>query len=877
METYIQLHDVPCRIHGRMICGQCAYLDKCTKDGCKCTKYISEGHKNGLCKTCMHAADIHLIAPLCFKESNSNATEISMLAILKSRSQQDPDLTAPDSIVGVKVNEVIIKEEDPEVLRYQREEKEKEMETMRLTNFFKQRSMELSKQLSFKDVMGGKDIYILIFNALLCLYYYILSDKMHDNKDYWDLNFTLDMLKPLEQSIQSIPVSTYDIKPNYDLSPAEFWNNARKLPNKTLRDYDEKFEHSMPLAVIDNYKLTYTIEGPKLYLNILLKILELYQSDDIHYDNPIMLRLVTDHIQIFERHWRKMVADLREGKLNRHVTVSKEARTLYEATSIPRPAVAKSLDDCLRMLGFHAKAGGNAVEEFGKPPPKFALLKRHHPIDPRARRPSLPITPGHKPGENLDGTSSKPSSPLKSTRRSSSPITLSALSSPIGTSHSLSSTNEETSPIRNIKSPLASKSLSLTTEKKLSHRQLEKLEKSKRLAKKKQALLDFGKAMGAGGVMDQFNAVEAAKSIRGPGRYSREGGRSGSDTDILRPATALQLNAIEYDHETAARAEYKEAVKSGDFYICPFPACGKVFFSRDSALAHLPFHEQRNRLAAPTPLSDSHLTFYWPKQVPWNFDKKFTKRAIPPGSIPCTHLGCAMVFPTTAMMEQHLKNQHSTNGPSHLSRGYFSFEGNCVNVPPNNPPLINAPLKFCPNHINPSGKCSLCISLEPLRGIPKFPFRFYTKITIDLSKKDHKNKESDPILRIDINNNCGVIFSSSGDSQQVSRGVVVGILIDSGKNAWVAITKYLSQTEAFATNKTLSRDYDQLYELTELEADGAAQWYPVHCISNKFNMFFMSKERFRSMIKSNKIPRRNSFFKRIEDNFIDEEVDDQNI
>jgi len=701
---------------------------------------------------------------------------------------------------------------------------------------------------------------------------------MDNNKEYWDLNFTLDMIKPLEESIQSVPISTYHIKPNYDLTPTEFWKNAKKLPNKTLRDYDEKFEHSMPLTVIDNYKLTYTIEGPKIYLNILLKILDLYQNEQIHYDNPIMLRLITDHIQIFERHWRKMVADLREGKLNRHVSIPKEARILYEATAIPRPAVAKIFDDCLRMLGFHAKAGGNAVEEFGKPPPQFGTLKRFHPSDPRARRPSLPITPGHKPGENLDGTTSKPSSPLKTTRRVSSPTAagnLTALSSPIGASHSLSSLNE-TFPTRNVKSPIAS--ASLTSEIKLTHRQIEKLEKSKRLAKKKQALLDFGKAMGAGGVMDQFVALEAAKSIRGPGRYSREGGRSGSDTDILRPATALQLNAIEYDHETAARAEYKEAVKSGNFYICPFPACGKTFFSKESAFAHLPFHEQRNRLAAPTPLADSHLTFYWPKQVPWNFDKKFTKRAIPPGSIPCTHEGCSMVFPTTSMMEQHLKNQHSTNGPSHLSRGYFNFEGNCVNVPPNPPPLINAvPLKYCPNHINPSGKCSLCLAIEPLRGIPKFPFRFYTKITIDLSKKDHKNKDPDPILRIDINNNCGVLFSSSSDSLQVSRGVVVGIIIDSAKNGWVAITKYINSNEAFVTKKTLSRDYDQVYELTELETDAVAQWYPVHCIQNKYNMFFMSKERFRSLLKNNKIPRRNSFFKRIEDNFIDEEEVDQNI
>jgi len=41
-------------------------------------------------------------------------------------------------------------------------------------------------------------------------------------------------------------------------------------------------------------------------------------------------------------------------------------------------------------------------------------------------------------------------------------------------------------------------------------------------------------------------------------------------------------------------------------------------------------------------------------------------------------------------------------------------------------------------------------------------------------------------------------------------------------------------------------------------------------------LILILKERFRSMIKNGKIPKRNSFFKRIEDNFIEEETD-QNI
>ena len=62
-----------------------------------------------------------------------------MLAILSSRAQQDPDLTAPDTVVGVTINEVIIKEEDPEVLRHEREEKEKLMETLKKTDFKKKK------------------------------------------------------------------------------------------------------------------------------------------------------------------------------------------------------------------------------------------------------------------------------------------------------------------------------------------------------------------------------------------------------------------------------------------------------------------------------------------------------------------------------------------------------------------------------------------------------------------------------------------------------------------------------------------------------------------------------------------------------------------
>jgi len=61
-----------------------------------------------------------------------------------------------------------------------------------------------------------------------------MGDKMHDRRDYWDLDFTLDMMKPPEESIQSVEVTTYDIKPDYDLTPAQFWYTIIYMKTNTF-------------------------------------------------------------------------------------------------------------------------------------------------------------------------------------------------------------------------------------------------------------------------------------------------------------------------------------------------------------------------------------------------------------------------------------------------------------------------------------------------------------------------------------------------------------------------------------------------------------------------------------------------------------------
>jgi hypothetical protein len=80
----------------------------------------------------------------------------------------------------------------------------------------------------------------------------------------------------------------------------EFWKSAPKNPNKKPRDYHEKFEHSMPLPVVENGELLFTLEGSKVYLQIIRRLAVMdaeHPTSAIQRDSGDLLRLIVDHIQ----------------------------------------------------------------------------------------------------------------------------------------------------------------------------------------------------------------------------------------------------------------------------------------------------------------------------------------------------------------------------------------------------------------------------------------------------------------------------------------------------------------------------------------------------------------------------------------------------
>ena len=104
-------------------------------------------------------------------------------------------------------------------------------------------------------------------------------------------------------------------------------------------------------------QIYYTFDGYKLYLGLVLHLSKA-RAEDIDKDNPNLLKMILDNIVVFEIHWRKMVVDIREGKLNRRLPIDSSSREVIESHLLPNEENATRLDSLLRDLGFHKKVIG---------------------------------------------------------------------------------------------------------------------------------------------------------------------------------------------------------------------------------------------------------------------------------------------------------------------------------------------------------------------------------------------------------------------------------------------------------------------------------------------------------------------------------------
>eukprot|EP01032_Pedospumella_encystans_P013354 gene13354-15381_t len=391
LDQFISAHKLPCRRHGRFICGDCVFRKNCQIGSCKCTLFkssTSDGH--GICITCDHPGSLHSLCPKQMRHSNRASKNASLLSILTTI--REPDMSFPTGVTGVAAEGIIVPAETADDRRVAHTKMLlEERRTQRLVELgLTAAGRSLTKSLALCETCG---------------------DSVHANTEYWNVH-ALSALAPIENTTDKSDTAIFDPvmhdnhPPDYNVTSATFWNLTAKNPNKTVRDYHEKFDHNMPVPVVKNDEIVYSFEGPQIYFNLVNQIIRM--DEKVNFDDPEFLKLVVDHIQLFERHWRKMVADIRTGKPDRRLQINPESRLIFENANIPKPNLAKRLDDTFRKLGFHMKVLGKDINI--QPYAKKKKVGIYAEMQPRRKR-SLPtnaLTSALRPFSSDDLTRKAP-------------------------------------------------------------------------------------------------------------------------------------------------------------------------------------------------------------------------------------------------------------------------------------------------------------------------------------------------------------------------------------------------------------------------------------------------------------------------------------
>jgi hypothetical protein len=633
-DHYVEHHPQPCRKHGRRICGTCYYYKDCNILNCACREYHKNPHhRNGICTNCSHPMNLHAIAPLQLRTITSYTGENKMALLDLLSFQSEADMSLPVHAQGVSIESVLIPLIDQDVIR---EERARRMNEMRMTIQKQSKHLEdtnlihgLATNLVEGNTVFDQNQYWKQYSTSSVEPHKTFRPSKENGDDFSSSSVTLmDMNSTVYEKVafNACLPSTEGI--NYET----FWDIVQKNPNKTVGDYHEKFDHNIPVPIINHGELVYTFEGPLIYYNIINQLITM--EEYIHYDNPIFLKLVMDHIQIFERHWRKMVADLRTGTLDSKLPISKESRLIFESSNIPRPHLAKKLDNTFRDLGFHKKVLGRDIVI--KP---YAEKKKdiQREVSPPKRKRSLPFAP------SMESILSMSRVPTRVGLANTAKTTDHLILSPPGTTsmaasnifsregpRKLQTTGLDrgglTSPSKNTKrtgtSDFRPNSASGPSKRELLKTLGEAFKERKPLLaaienNPQRPLTSLNHAL------EQFSTTNGAAAAPAKRRHSQ--------SETQRPVSQEEVRSAGYALVTAPRDKkhYLEVTDlNEDRYVCPFPACGVTFLSKDAAIRHMITHEQKTRLSASTPSSDAHLRFYWPKDVPWLATKKYTEKKL---------------------------------------------------------------------------------------------------------------------------------------------------------------------------------------------------------------------------------------------------------
>ena len=155
LDAFIFAHKLPCRKHGRFVCGDCVFRKNCNVGSCKCQMFKSTTDDGfGICANCDHPGTLHTLCPLQIRNPFKSGKKSSMLKVLTA--VRDPDMSLPMSVEGVVVENVIVKPMSPGGRREQRAQELKDSKTAtRSLQMTRIQERTVGKSLALCEVWSG--------------------------------------------------------------------------------------------------------------------------------------------------------------------------------------------------------------------------------------------------------------------------------------------------------------------------------------------------------------------------------------------------------------------------------------------------------------------------------------------------------------------------------------------------------------------------------------------------------------------------------------------------------------------------------------------------------------------------------------------------
>ncbi|GBG28991.1 Abnormal spindle-like microcephaly-associated protein-like, partial [Hondaea fermentalgiana] len=130
-------------------------------------------------------------------------------------------------------------------------------------------------------------------------------------------------------------------------------------------DFARGFHVADPVPLIVNDNLRMETKTAPLYVDMLLALSS--RSCGLLEDWPAFVAYVFQSFAFIDRHWRKLVYDIRTGTLNKLLPVSARMRAQVESQLEADPARAEMLDAALEQLGFYKSNSGPSGVPSGVP------------------------------------------------------------------------------------------------------------------------------------------------------------------------------------------------------------------------------------------------------------------------------------------------------------------------------------------------------------------------------------------------------------------------------------------------------------------------------------------------------------------------------